>query len=378
MAKQAFIVKKFRKDRLALVEILNGVIDQYMAQGFVLTVRQLFYQCIGDNLLPDSWIDPFLHTKNTARNYDRIVELVNDARLAGYIDWNGIEDRGRNLIGYSAWSSPAEIIRSAWSSFQMNLWASQPHYCEVWCEKQALEAIVGRACDPWRVPYLSCKGYLSQSEMKSAAERMAEQVRLGKRVTVFHLGDHDPSGIDMSRDNRDRLAMFLEGVGISDVDRLALNIEQVRLYNPPPNFAKQTDSRYNDYIERFGDEDCWELDALRPKVLVDTIDEAIQGVVDHKAWAKAVANEANHKEVLRQAYTHWPAVATFLNGKVKVKAEKVKWECPDCYSEQEAEETDTEATCDFCGTRVTLEDTDDEGQRDAFFAAGGDGEEEED
>jgi hypothetical protein len=37
-----------------------------------------------------------------------------------------------------------------------------------------------------------------------------------------------------------------------DGERLALNIDQVRKYNPPENPAKQTDSRCEGYIREFG------------------------------------------------------------------------------------------------------------------------------
>ena len=47
-----------------------------------------------------------------------------------------------------------------------------------------------------------------------------------------------------------------------EVRRIALNMDQVRAYAPPPNFAKETDSRYAAYVERFGTTACWELDAL--------------------------------------------------------------------------------------------------------------------
>lgn len=55
-----------------------------------------------------------------------------------------------------------------------------------------------------------------------------------------------------------------------EVRRLALNMEQVRKYDPPPNPAKVTDSRFAAYCDQFGDE-SWELDALSPKVVADTL-----------------------------------------------------------------------------------------------------------
>ena len=61
---------------------------------------------------------------------------------------------------------------------------------------------------------------------------------------------------------------------------IALNIDQVRAYNPPPNFAKEDDSRYAAYVAQYGEE-CWELDALSPAVIADLIREQIEAMIDN-------------------------------------------------------------------------------------------------
>lgn len=82
-------------------------------------------------------------------------------------------------------------------------------------------------------------------------------------VHIFYLGDHDPSGIDMTRDIRERLIQFsgiqekIEDMGyvIEDfirIHRLALNYDQVEQWQPPENPAKQTDSRFEAYEAEFG------------------------------------------------------------------------------------------------------------------------------
>jgi hypothetical protein len=83
----------------------------------------------------------------------------------------------------------------------------------------------------------------------------------GQDVVVLHLGDHDPSGLDMTRDLRDRLSLYSRAA--VDVQRVALNMDQVGVFNPPPNFAKESDKRFEAYRRQYGDQ-CWELDALPP------------------------------------------------------------------------------------------------------------------
>lgn len=93
--------------------------------------------------------------------------------------------------------------------------------------------------------------------MWSAAQRFISQDYRDNRV-IIHLGDHDPSGIDMTRDIQERLQMFGADVYVK---RVALTMNQIGTYNPPPNPAKITDSRASKYIDEYSNE-SWELDAL--------------------------------------------------------------------------------------------------------------------
>lgn len=289
--KIAYIDKKFQRKSLALLSVVNTIIEDFLAQGYELTLRQLYYQMIAGDHFPDNWIDPEYNakhglppnTKNTEKNYDKFGSLLSDARLAGLVNWDAIVDRGRFLRGLSHWNTPGDVINSAASGYQKDLWKGQTTRVEVWIEKDALSGIVETPCSRWDVPFLACKGYTSQSEMWGAAQRLMGYIdRKGaERVVILHLGDHDPSGIDMSRDIQDRLALFCthHGFEAPELRRIALNMDQIRQYNPPPNPAKLTDCRAAGYIERFG-RDSWELDALSPKVMDDLISEHLNGLVD--------------------------------------------------------------------------------------------------
>jgi hypothetical protein len=255
MPKELFIDRKFSEARLAMVNYANTIIREYQTQGFTLTLRQLYYQFVSRDLLP-----------NKQSEYKRLGSVINDARLAGLIDWDAIEDRTRNLKSESFWSSPNEILESAAYGYRANIWESQDYYIEVWLEKEAVVGVIEPVCRRWRTPYFACRGYSSQSEQWRAGKRFAQMIRFGKRVLVLHLGDHDPSGIDMSRDNDERLAMFARYSMNLELKRIALNMNQVEQYNPPPNPAKMTDIRFGGYAAAYGDE-SWELDALSPVVI---------------------------------------------------------------------------------------------------------------
>lgn len=295
MPKIQYIEKKFRPDSLLLIQKINQVVDDYHAQGYDLTLRQVYYQMVARDIIP-----------NNQRSYKNPGSLINDARLAGLIDWNAIEDRTRNLRGNSHWSTPGSVIDSAAYSYHLDHWKGQRNYLEVWVEKDALIGIVGQICRRLDVNHFSCRGYVSQSEMWSAAGRLKRHYDAGQNIVLLHLGDHDPSGKDMSRDIVERLSLF--GVEVISFRRLALNMDQIETYNPPPNPAKLTDSRAAGYIREFGRE-SWELDALEPQVITDLIRDNVEEFRDDTAYEKVVLQEREEKQFLEELATNWAGVS---------------------------------------------------------------------
>lgn len=297
MPKICYIEKKFSADTLEVIEKVNEIIVEYSAQGFDLTLRQLYYQFVSRDLIA-----------NKDTEYKRLGSIVNDARLAGMIDWNAITDRTRNLESNSHWRNPADIIVSAASGYSIDKWAEQPYRIEVWIEKDALKGVIEGVCRELDVPFFSCRGYTSQSEMWAAAMRLKKHARTGQQPLILHLGDHDPSGKDMTRDIFDRIKLFMGG---TELKRLALNMDQVEQYNPPPNPAKITDSRATKYIEEFGDE-SWELDALEPTVIAALIRGAVESVRDDELWNAAVEEEETDRKLLQRASMQWKGVEGYL------------------------------------------------------------------
>ena len=167
-------------------------------------------------------------------------------------------------------------------------------------EKDALIGIVQQIASTLDVPCFSCRGYVSASEMWSAAQRFIGQDHRERRV-ILHLGDHDPSGKDMTRDIADRLELFGADV---EVQRIALNWDQIDEFNPPPNPAKLSDSRASAYIEEFGTE-SWELDALEPKVLTNLIRTCVADLTDASLLERASAREKRDKAELELVKDNW-------------------------------------------------------------------------
>ena len=259
--KELFVPKNFRDKSLAIIQIANEIIQEYSDQGFSLTLRQLYYQFVARDML-----------SNTERSYKNLGSVINDGRLAGMIDWDAIEDRTRNLATWSHYDNPMQAIQSVRDRYDIDMWENQSSRVEVWIEKEALVGIINNICGELDVPYFACRGYVSQSEQWRAGQRF-----LKKHTHIIHLGDHDPSGIDMTRDNDARLSMF--STYNCSVERIALNMDQINQYNPPPNPTKLTDSRAEGYVREFG-YSSWELDALEPSVIVELVRKAVEQYID--------------------------------------------------------------------------------------------------
>lgn len=285
-----------KQDTLDLIYQAEQIIDEYQQAGYVLTLRQLYYQFVARDII-----------ENSKRSYKNLGNAITKARMAGMISWQAIEDRNREHKAF--WYDEDELnpIRDLPRYIRFNQWARQDFYIEVWVEKEALGNVITRACSPFLVPHMSCKGYLSASEAWRAGMRFREKMDDGKECVIIHLGDHDPSGIDMTRDNRERMDLFTEAPDGVSVTRLALNMDQVHEYSPPPNPAKITDTRAKGYIRRFGGT-SWELDALEPQVIEQMIQDEIRQYIDMDIWEEVKEEQAEKRQMLRNVFERWDQI----------------------------------------------------------------------
>lgn len=140
---------------------------------------------------------------------------------------------------------------------------------EMWLEKFSTYALIQDILKQFKVGVQISKGYGSRTMFWNALLR-AERQGVKK---VGYLGDFDPSGLDILRVTRKRLAPL----GL-EFKRIALTRAQIRRYKLPHRLAKSRDRRTPKYVQRFGNQ-TWELESLDPKVLRRIVERELRKLI---------------------------------------------------------------------------------------------------
>ncbi len=226
MGKLIYSTRRVKKSAMIIIAKAIPILDEYHASGYRVTLRQLHYQFVARGYMP-----------NTKATYTKICEAMQLGRMAGMIDWSVIEDRKRILRARPRWNDPSDILASCADCFHVDYWQNQRQRVELWIEKDALLGVIEDTCDHWDCPYFSCRGYPSTSELHEASLRIKRSRRVGQGFKILYCGDHDPSGLDMC----EYIPRMLREFGAKvEFKRIALNMEQIKRLNPPPNCVKDS------------------------------------------------------------------------------------------------------------------------------------------
>lgn len=296
MAKIKFREIRMGKANKERLDTINNIIEEYQEDGYVLTLRQLYYQLVSRDIIP-----------NKQAEYSKLSTLLKEGRMAGIVDWDAIEDRLRKPDKPSSFDSPQDILEACINQYKLPRMKGQNIYLEVWVEKDALSGVLKRVTEKYHVPILVNRGYSSASAMYDSFMRFVKNGAYKERpVKILYLGDYDPSGLDMIRDIKERIIEFQNGYNDGymveemefSVEPIALTREQIEQYNPPPNPAKVTDPRAKDFIKIHG-RTSWEIDALKPDVLNTLLHDAILANIDESKYLEMVNREDADKDKLR-------------------------------------------------------------------------------
>lgn len=313
-----------------LVEAARAA-EGYRAAGYSLTVRQLYYALVAEGKIP-----------NSQNSYKRLVDTIGDARLQGRFGMDLLVDRGR-AVGLSehveckidvdgALDEARDLLASVpYWAVRADRWFGQPVHVSVWIEKDALSGVFARPCKDLGVGLFACKGYPSHSALwgwvkglsnayraslhppTSASGATSDKHQEIQRAVVLYFGDHDPDGWQIPRTAEATVRTFarVNGVELPEVEfrRVALNMDQIEAFNPPPFPAKPSSSRFKTYIEEHDTRDAWELDALKPATLDELVRSSVVDLWDAEigeSWARLVVEA---REELREQMTRpgWAA-----------------------------------------------------------------------
>lgn len=269
---------------LAKYRMVNEVLDDiFVKQGYRLTVRQLFYQLAARGLLA-----------NTGKNYNDLVLAVSQGRWRGFIDWDAIEDRLREVIVPSAFSGVSDLLAVAQLWYRLDRQEGQARRIEIWAEKDAVSQIIEPTAREYGIPFLVGRGQFSISCVKEATERWEGD---GRPVVILYFGDHDPSGIlSIEKNVREKTARMVPDLDIQVV-RVAVPERSRILEHLPTNPVKEKDQCAPEYRRRYG-ERCWELEALSPAQLKGFLEKALKKWMDFDVYREVLEQEEEDRKRL--------------------------------------------------------------------------------
>lgn len=271
------------------VAAVNQVIVQY---DMPLTLRQIYYRLVAAGLIP-----------NRRSAYNGLSAQLVKAREHREVREDRIVDRSRSIED-RAFDSPGDFLDAAIytteNRFFRRFWTSQEVYVEAWVEKDALSQVIAGAVEDMNTIVAPSRGYSSYSYVRDAARRFSKNIGDTDQVIILHLADHDPSGLDMTRDLQTRFDSYSE-LDVT-VKRIALTFDQVQERNLIPNPAKIQDPRASGYIDQYGNE-CWELDAIEPNELVEMVQQAVEDqVTDWDAWDQIKDQDVKERNELQKSF----------------------------------------------------------------------------
>jgi hypothetical protein len=257
-----------------------------------MTLRHLFYLLVTAHLL-----------KNCKPDYNILCDMTARAREDDEIDDDSITDDHRSVYENNVYDSPKEWAHLEETTYHKSLWAKQDSYIEFWFEKSAVMSVVERLHEQYQVTMRPFKG---QASRKYCSEIAADFSRIRKPITVYYCGDHDPSGYAIPRSGQERVRDILT----KDYASCNVDFDFVRLGFNPEHFAqhnikslddiKTKDSSYPWFVEKFGSEDCAELDAIPPDELRTMITNAIEShISDREAWDATAESEVTDRDMIK-------------------------------------------------------------------------------
>jgi len=259
-----------RRTHADMAEIRAAILE-VLAEDRPMTVRQVYYRLTVSGAI-----------EKTEKEYKTVVRVLTDMRRSGEVPFPWIADNTRSMRKPYSCPNLESALRDTVDAYRRSYWDEQPAYVEVWLEKDALSGVFFEVTRVWDVPLMVTRGYPSISFLHDAGETIAGNA---KRAFLYYFGDHDPSGVDITRAVEEGIREFAPGADVT-LERIAVTEKQIEAWNLPTRPTKTSDARSKDF-----DGESVEVDAIPPKTLRGLIEECICRNIDGKAWTASKRRE---------------------------------------------------------------------------------------
>ncbi|GAA0464354.1 hypothetical protein GCM10009544_28390 [Streptomyces stramineus] len=251
------------------------------------TLRQVHYRCAAAGAIP-----------NTTSAYKRLSSLIAQERRAG--SFPDLIDSTREVHRPQAFADVADMLRCMPDSFRLDRRRGQGVNLYVAAEKDTLRVQFTGWLEDYGIPVVIARGFSSQSYVQDVAAAVRAD---GRDAVLLYVGDLDASGEDIERDWLERTACW------DRVERVALNMAQVREREIPAAVGKRTDSRWPAFAARHGLDVRypvqWEVEALPPEELRQLVMAAVHVHFARAVWESVLGDEEEQRVQLRRFLARW-------------------------------------------------------------------------
>ncbi len=260
-----------------------------------LSDRQIHYRLLGPDAPLTHASKPHSQYLNNKASYRSLTDLLARGRINGLIPWNAIEDVTRPVSAHGAFKSPVEFFRQEFKNFLTGYWRnrvqSQPDHIEIIAEKLTVQTILKSVASEHTIPLTITRGMSSLPPKKAIRDRYL--VSKKKKLVLLIVSDLDPAGDAIAED---LVKSFRRDFGIHghriEAYKVALTIDQVEDFSLEPSMeAKDTSPTYSAFVDKYDITDAYELEAMDPADLAETLTNAIDEVLGIDLYNQELAAE---------------------------------------------------------------------------------------
>ena len=213
--------------------------------------------------------------------------------MAGLIPWGAIDDLTRPVDLDKAFSNTSHFLRKQFKNFLKGYWRdrlqSQPYHIEIVAEKLTVQTILADVAREFTMPLSISRGMNTLAPKKAIYDRFRRSGKKGLKLLV--VTDLDPAGETIAED---LVKSFRRDFELQNIEafKVALTIDQIEHFELQPSMeAKESSPTYQSFVDKYGITDAYELEAMDPGDLADSLTDAIKDVLDIDLYNQELAAE---------------------------------------------------------------------------------------